>query len=240
MPAGKTLDRLRFFGFSQTRHMRIPFSRLLLVGVALLQSACAGFSGGWESLPYVGDHPPPVPPEYRTPYEARMRNTLAFDGIRVEVDLRNQVRTSDMDVVLYVVPISIDPREVSLGGRGRTRLELVIEAQRAGFKFVPGEVVLGTSRGPHRPVSAVNRKLLAAQGSSGGVRGVESQPIERELVLAELNRPYVVILEFATEPPDPRSRDITLDLSNALQAPVPGKSLPLIRFLPVRWQQGYT
>jgi len=39
--------------------------------------------------------------------------------------------------------------------------------------------------------------------------------------------------------PPPESPDIALDLSRALQAPGT-PAIPEIRFLPVRWREGYT
>lgn len=210
---------------------------------AVLVAACAGFRGGWESLPYVGEAPPAQPPEYRTPYEARVRSTLALEGVRVHVDLGNRLQTSDTQVVLYAVPVGIDPREQPAGLRqpGLTRVQLAIERQLAGFTFIPGQAVLRTSRGEARAARATHIGMWDERGrplERDGTRG--AREIDGELALADLGRRYVITLEFPLAPPDPRERDTVLDLSRALRSPQLRAPLPVIRFFPVRWQEGYT
>ncbi|MOA70392.1 hypothetical protein D3C78_1992390 [compost metagenome] len=57
--------------------------------------------------------------------------------------------------------------------------------------------------------------------------------------MGEVGRRYLLSIDFVTPVPSPQWRDITVDLSQALSAPN-HPPLPLIRFVPLRWKQGYT
>jgi hypothetical protein len=55
-----------------------------------------------------------------------------------------------------------------------------------------------------------------------------------------INRATVHLsIDFATPVPSPESPDIALDLSQAVKS-ITEAPLPLIRFAPIRWKEGYT
>jgi hypothetical protein len=50
---------------------------------------------------------------------------------------------------------------------------------------------------------------------------------------------YLLSIDFDAPSPGPEVPDIAIDLSRALRAPGLAE-VPLIRFVPVRWKEGYT
>ncbi|MBS7691831.1 hypothetical protein I0E51_01290 [Pseudomonas lalucatii] len=79
-------------------------SRLLLLFCVLL-AGCAGYRSGEVSRAYV-EMPPPA--------EAIARGTpnwLQVPGARLRVELRNEVQRREHQVVLFIVPVMIDPRD---------------------------------------------------------------------------------------------------------------------------------
>lgn len=100
--------------------------------------ACAGFRGGWESVPYVGEVPPAFP-EVETAYEAQRRMELTFPGLTLGVGLGNRLRTYDTQVYLFVLPLSVDPRRVPTPGVApdTTRVSLRVTPEVAGYQFDP-------------------------------------------------------------------------------------------------------
>jgi len=60
--------------------------------------------------------------------------------------------------------------------------------------------------------------------------------------LTQPRKRYLLSLEFDIPVPSPKSNDISLDLSRALQdlGNAEDSPLPLIRFAPVKWEEGYT
>ena len=60
--------------------------------------------------------------------------------------------------------------------------------------------------------------------------------------LTQPGKRYLLSLEFDIPVPSPKSPDILLDISRALQdlGSIGDPPLPLIRFAPVKWEEGYT
>lgn len=212
---------------------------LLLLAAAL--AGCAGYRGGWDSVPYVGDTPPVLEPA-RTAFEARQRRELALPGLRLGVDLNNQTRTHDTQVMLVAVPVSVDPRTVPVqpAQPGRTRVSLLLSPLAGPVTVRPKQARLSVGGRVSTAAGGNQFGMWDAQGrlvDSGG--RWEHRPLGEEATFAPRDRAWVLNLDFAVTTPSPESRDVVLDLSQAVV--VPGQpALPPIRFTPVRWKEGYT
>lgn len=209
---------------------------LLLLGLV----GCAGFRGGWESFAYLGDTPPDTRglaelPEFRRP-------PLEVPGLELAVTIDNQLRTYDTHLYLFVLPLYVSPREVYRNNRtpGRTRVYITVTPRVPGFVFRPEQAVLGFA----------GQRFTGSAGFEFGQWDSQGNPVARGgrwehrsrqsgLVLGEVGRRYLLSIDFDTPVPSPELRDITVDLSQALSAPGQPR-LPLIRFVPLRWKQGYT
>jgi hypothetical protein len=204
--------------------------------LSLLLTACAGYRGGWESLPYVGEAPA-APPEFRTPFEARERSTLQFAGLTLGVNIHNQEQVYDRQVYMYVVPATSAGTASSAPkvDTGRTEVTVRVTAARDGFVFRPRLAVLGVA-GSH--VAAAHATEFG-RGDPGGAPGVPGRQPAADAVALVVGKTHYFTLAFPMPVPSPQARDISLDLTKALQAPGQ-QALSLIRFLPVLWKQGYT
>jgi hypothetical protein len=203
--------------------------------------ACAGYRGGWESLPYVGEAPPP-PPRYRTPFEAQKRSELALPGLTLGVSLDNQLQSYDTEVYLYVVPASVDLRDVRAvhAQPGTTRVRLRVYPSHTRFVFRPQ---LATLRVGGTKVQGVAGFEFGPWDEAGNPATTGGQWAYRrvpdEYALSVPGETYYLSIEFPLPAPPPESPDIALDLSRALEAP-DTPAIPEIRFLPVRWREGYS
>lgn len=213
----------------------MPFKpAVLVVATCLLLSSCAGFRGGWESMPYIGDSPR-TPSVYRTRYEESERSTLLFPGLKARVDLNNRIRDSDYQVY-GVVPVPIDYSENRASLIKPERVSLRLEIREEGFVFRSRLAVLGFAGKTASALAGYERGKYDLSGYKGGF-WKEPIPMAEEYILSP--GIYYLFVEFPLPVPVPQTPDITLDLSKALQAP--GKPpIPLIRFLPVRWEEGYS
>lgn len=218
----------------------ISLSTVIIFGHLGL-AGCAGYRGGWESLPYI-DEPPPSPARYRTPFEAMKRSELVLPGLTLSVSINNQLRTYETEVYLYVLPLSVDTRDVPTQNvdPGKTRVTLRISHHDGDIVFRPRLARLGIGDEWVSGDGGFEFGMWdqsATRVRSGGVWGY--RPTEDSLVLTKRDAAYVLSIDFLVPVPAPESRAIALDLSQALQAP--GRpAIPLIRFLPVRWKEGYT
>lgn len=209
-------------------------TRLVAVAMALALSACAGYRGGWESIPYVGTSPA-VPPATRTSYEAGQRSELRLPGLTLSVTLNNQSIDSDTQVHAYVVPVPGYSVDTPSESPKRARVYLYFEPHQEGFVFRP---LLATLSVGGRPVSALGgfRTGEFLGFKHPGMYGEPTRTAD-ELTLSS-GKGDRLFLEFPVATPSPQARDVVLDLSRALQAPGRAPIAP-IRFLPVRWGAWY-
>jgi len=182
-------------------------------------AGCAGYRGGWESVPYVGDAPP--------------ARELALPGLKLAVQIDNRLRTYDTQVYLFVLPLSVDPREVYTQNHqpGKTRVFVSVTPEASGFVFEPTKATL--TIGAQRFTGAEGFEFGKWDGKW------EHRPVGAQFALHEPGRRYLLSIDFVAPAPSPESRDIVLDLSQALRSQA-HPPLPLIRFAPVRWKEGYT
>ncbi len=216
------------------------FARLPTLLALLTLVGCAGFRGGWESLPYVGPTAPTALPE--SAQGTAVRPPLLLPGVKLEVALDNRLRTYDTQVYLYAVPLSADLANTfdRNSDPRKTRLFVYVTASDSGVVFRPSQAVLRIGNQQYAGVAAFESGRWDSEGrrvNSGGVW--QQRPVGPEVVLAEAGRKYYLSIDFDTPPPAPESTDIAVDLSRALILPR-HPALPLIRFAPVRWKQGYT
>ncbi len=213
-----------------------------VVGLALALSlaACAGYRGGWASVPYTGAVPP-HPTELPESVRLYTLEEVKVPGMRLRVSLNNRLRTYDYQVWFFAVPVSGDPRDVLLGDQdGRTRVYLSVTPQAPGFVLRSAAARLEIDGRVYHPVAARRFGQFDAAGNvverGGRWQYVELGP---EFALSQPGTQYALSLGFDVPVPNAETAKISLDLSEALRDPAQ-PPLPLIRFQPVRWREGYT
>lgn len=215
-------------------HMpRMLGTRMLAAVICITLSSCAGYRGGWESIPYIGT-PPPAPSVSRTSYEAGKRGELALPGLTLSVYLHNQSIDSDTQVYAYVIPVPGYSVDTPSGAPKKARVSLHITPRGEGFVLQP---LLATLSVGNQSASGLGGYYPGEFiGFKAPKMYAEPKRIPDEFPLSS-GKLYILHLEFPLAAP-PEAPDITLDLSKALHAP--GQpTIPVIRFLPVRWGNWY-
>lgn len=187
--------------------------------VLALASACAGFRSGTMAAPYfVGTEPPSTQPG--TIYEINQTRTLTRDGVALTITLGEDVRSSDVQVVLAVVPTSITLGDrARAAGDGDMTLTLDVQPGPRAVSILPGRVRITAKGQDLTPTGAAlaGRTLRLSEPVSVAAQGFASVTLRFDL------------------PKDTAPEEILLDLSDALKRPI-----PLIRFKTLRWHYGYT
>ncbi len=213
-----------------------------LLAAGTLLAGCAGYRGGWQSVAYLGETPPAGLEAEASSGNLHRLPAMRHAGLELNVRINNELRTYDTQVYFFVLPLSVDPRDVYTKNHepGKTRVYVTVTPRTPGYVFRPGAASLRFA----------NQQFAGAQGFEFGMwdekwnrldKGGkwEHRPVGAEFALAEIGRKYYLSIDFPTPVPTPQSRDIMLDLSKALSAPAESP-LPPIRFTPVRWKDGYT
>ena len=167
---------------------------------------------------------------------------LDLPGVKLRVTIDNQLRTYDTQIFLGL-PLSVDPRNVypKNDQPDKTRVFVNVTPERSGFIFRPSLVSLLIGNKRYQAVRGFHFGMRDEQGrmvDSGGKW--EHRDVGAEFALTKICTRYLLSLEFDVPIPSPESREIALDLSNGLRDVNDVKRLPLIRFVPVRWKEGYT
>lgn len=218
-------------------------ARLLALWFLLsVLAACAGFRGGWESVAYVGDAPPAGLAETLAKAVPRQPPELDLGGLKLRVSIDNRLRTYDTQVYLFALPLSVDPRRVHSGEQrsGTTRVFVHVTPQVTGYEFAAEAAVLQIAGRQFRALGGFEFGRWDDAGQRAERVGRwDHRPIVTPYRLDQIGRRYLLSIDFAAPMPSPESHDIVLDLSGALRAP--GQApVPLIRFTPVQWEEGYT
>lgn len=197
---------------------------VLVMGLALL-AACAGFRSGTMAAPYFAGSAPPTD-QPGTIYEINQTRTLTLDDLALTITLGEDSRSSDVQVVLAVVPTSIKLGDKPDAGAG-SDLTLTLDLQPGprAVSIVPGRVRLKVAG------QSVTPRQVALTGRTSRALGLT----ERVGVAA---KDYASITMRFPLPKDTAPEQTILDLSGALGG-VRG-TIPPIRFKTLRWHYGYT
>lgn len=210
--------------------------------LALLLCACAGYRGGWESVAYIGQPPPAPAANAEAEPSPGKRPALSSPGLALEISIDNQLRTYDTQVYLFVLPLSIDPRRVYPKNNvpGTTRVHVTVTPSEPGFVFQPALAVLKVGEQHFAGSAGFEFGMWNREGARVREGGSwDHRAVGPHFPLSEPGRKYLLSIDFPTPVPSPESPDISLDLSRAL-ASSRHPPVPLIRFMPMRWKQGYT
>jgi hypothetical protein len=222
---------------------RLLLSQILAtLSICVALTSCAGFRGGWESVPYVGDvSPPPTAAEPQLSGQAPDPAELVLPGLKLRITIDNQLRTYDTKIY-FGLPLSIDPRGVYAKNHepGKTRVFVSVTPDAAGFVFRPSAARLEIEGKRYMAGAGYRFGMWDEQGRLVDKDGKwDHRAIDGEMLLDRPGTRYFLSLRFDVPTPSPESRSTTLDLSDALRDPALAP-LPLIRFAPVRWKEGYT
>ncbi|HET19574.1 MAG TPA: hypothetical protein ENO16_03065 [Chromatiales bacterium] len=213
-----------------------------LAGVLLLiVTGCAGFRGGWMSVAYIGAMPPELGQDAEVDSELRERPLRPVPGLELKISMDNQLRTYDTQVY-FALPLGLDPRRVypKNNRTGITRVFVTATPEDVGFVFRASEAVLAIGEQRFAALAGYEFGLWGKDGERVKDGGTwDHRPVGKELALTEPGRSYYLSIDFATPVPSPESEDISLDLSRALVSDR-HPPVPLIRFAPMRWKEGYT
>lgn len=161
-----------------------------------------------------------------TIHEIHRARTLTHDGMEITVRLADDVRTSDVQVMLAVVPTSVKLGDRDANPDGAPlRLELSFMNGANPASIVPGEVRL-----------TVGSQTLAPLRVGMGGQAKRALGLGQRVTLAAKSF-NVVEFDFAPVS-DLSAEGIVLRLSPALDG-LRG-TVPPIRFKTLRWKYGYT
>jgi hypothetical protein len=213
----------------------------LILASILTLSGCGGFRSGFASVPYIGDVEPISEEKFFEFYDY----SLALPGIKLFADINNRIRTRDIAVMLFVVPISIDLiNKPYYKDTDRMKITLKIIPTEPGFDFKPSEVtaaVDGQSLNPAITYLQDTEKRVEFWKSSDGRTLSDydklSSVIDKEMPLIK-DKYYTFDMIFDRPVPTP-DKTITLNIGKALTHPQ-HPTIPKIRFKKIRWKQSYT
>lgn len=217
----------------------------------LLLSGCGGFRGGIESVPYVGDIEPQQTSTYRT-----WLHEITFPGLTAHLSLNNTIRIYQYEVMLYIIPTYLNLRE-EFHHRDAESLEinLQITAHDSGVTIDPRQLVLAVDDKEFRPTAVwVNNRERERQIIDAFVKNRRQAPPDQPPPIPRSSEWHDVVTapvlvgpgekspRFIVMCPVPRpspERTLSLNLSPAIGVPQPF-DMPLIRFKPMRWAEGYS
>lgn len=201
------------------------FIPLILLSILTI-SGCGGFRSGFASVPYIGDVEPIAEEKFFEFYDY----SLILPGMKLDVAINNRIRTRDIAVMLFVVPIAIDVIDRPYyTNTDRFQISLSIIPKEQGFTFNPMEVKV--------TVDGQSFKPALTEFRGGPYKSDLRSVIEKEI---SLTKDTFHAIDMTFDRPVPTTdRTITLNIGNALMHPH-HPAIPTIRFKQVRWKQGYS
>jgi hypothetical protein len=220
--------------------MKTLCSALMLM-ICIAATGCAGYRSGLASIPFVGEvEPTPKTPE--TTYELGELKQVQLHGVKLYVSLNNTIRTSDLQVMFFAVPMSFDPRaNPSFGETDKLTVWLRIIPADSDFFFDPSGLTLIVDGQVFRPTitrlddPAKFGAYLKSRASDDPA--LWSDLVDKEIALIkDKHYPFTMIFDCPVPTPE---RSISLDIGRALLHPR-HPNIPTIRFMKIRWKQSYT
>jgi hypothetical protein len=210
--------------------------------IFLAVTGCAGFRSGVASAPYVGEvEPVPTPTETNCSFHGLTE--IQLPGVKLDIRLNNKIRTSDLQVMLFFVPMFFDPRDKPyFKETDRLTVWLKIIPADSDFVFDPSGAKItvdGQVFGPTITRLDDPAKFSACLKSACNLRDptLWSDPVDKEIALIKGKR-YEFTIIFNCPVPTPE-RSIKLDIVRALRNPrLP--NIPTIRFMKMQWKECYT
>jgi hypothetical protein len=222
--------------------MKALCSTLMLM-IVLATAGCAGYRSGVASIPFVGE----VEPTLKTPetsYELGELKQVQLPGVKLYVSLNNTIRTSDLKVMLFVVPMSFDSGDKPyFGETDKLTVRLTILPSDSDFVFDPSGVEVTVDEHEFRPTitRVADPAKMSAQWRSRSPASddssVYSDLVDKRIALIK-DRYHILTMIFDCPIPTPE-RSISLDIGRALLHQSLPK-IPTIRFMKIRWKEGYT
>ena len=223
----------------------------LCVLVLLMLSGCGGFRGGIESVPYVGDDEPQQTSTNRSwPHE------INLPGLTLYLSLNNTVQSYQYEVMLYIIPTYLNFwDEFQHGDAENVELTLQMTPHESSISIDPRKLVLTVDDREFRPIAVwVNNLERERQVIDAYVKARRQAPPDqppsipsssewRDSVMAPvIIRPREksprFIVTFPAQLPSPE-RTLSLNLDTAIIEPL-SFDIPLIRFKPMHWSEGYS
>jgi hypothetical protein len=212
--------------------------------ICLAMVGCAGFRSGVVSAPYVGEVEP-VPTHAETDCSGFHKlMEIQLPGVKLDISLNNKIRTSDLQVMLFFVPMFFDPRDKPyFKETDRLTVSLKIIPADSDFVFDPSGVTVTVNGHEFSPTTTRLDDLAKwynyrKSGSpASGDPTLWSDLVDKEIALIKDKR-YNFTIIFNCPVPTPE-KSIRLDIGRALRNQrLP--NIPTIRFMKSQWKECYT
>ena len=116
--------------------------RRALLSVSLALAACAGYQGGFASIPYVENQDIDIPLS-TTKFALWNLGNIELPGVKLYVALNDALQTYDYAVMAVVIPIHVDLAERNRSKESnRLHVTLHITSRLANIVFEPQRVVV--------------------------------------------------------------------------------------------------
>ena len=232
--------------------------RRALLSVSLALAACAGYQGGFASIPYVENQDIDIPLA-TTKFALWNLGNIELPGVKLYVALNDALQTYDYAVMAVVIPIHVDLAERTRSKESsRLHVTLHITSRLANIVFEPQRVVVSIDDQRLEPAVAWAedyeklKQLLDycyTESITATHRGIPTPKdclnpagyrnrIDSATSLGAAGQIHRFTIAFDIPPPAP-DRSIALDLSQALHHPdMP--QVPIIKFKKIRWSHSYS
>lgn len=213
-------------------------------------SACGGFRGGYVSMPYVGEPPPPESSTW--PDQLTPPHSVQLPDLRLEVRLNNSTQTYDFQVIFFVVPVYINLEESRREKGARLEVSMQIDPRTAEYSFGPHEMIVSIDGERYRPTAVwlenqerrrrvwddFIRRPPAPDGAKPVIPSLEEwrEPVDAPIAMTGTKYEFIASFECPVPTLD---QEIVLDLSRALSLPAQPQA-PVIRFKKTRWRGTYS
>lgn len=202
--------------------------RTFLLILLFMLSACGGWRRGYFSMPYIGD-PSSKASSAGKPAEQHRMQYVNFPGFSVNVDLENDIQTSDTAVAALVIPIHIDWEERWRYPPYKTGYYITLNFSSSidGLAFAPLNVLLKING----KASKVSKARIFSPSKTWEAE-------TRKRIAFSRKKGYFFQLHFDGIRPSPDDK-VSLHLDKAIYHP---QQLPIeeIKFIRRNWTSPYS